>query len=1035
MYVYSGWVKIPVAGRYNLLKKEAMTRLLLLLFLLATTSVAKAQGFMWISHFGGSGQCIPVDVQPDPSGNLYVVGMYTGTMTERTTSLTSVGNSDVFLAKYSTGGSLLWIKSIGSTGADNVVNVAINKEGTGVFISGMYTGTCSFGGGYQLTSAGMSDLYIARFDSDGNVVWVVNSAYGLKNQQYGNIAVDDSGNLIQVGSFYESVTFSGGSVTLTSPAALVRQQYLAKFDGSGALIWAKMITGDNSNNTFRTVRASGNDYYISGVFQGSLNFDVGTVSNTGLDLDAFLYKTNSSGTGQWVRKIKGGSEEMAWRHVADENQNQYIVGYFSSSLVSIDSTSSILSQKTVSSQGGNDILVVQYNSAGTLQSIETYGSSGDDLSYSGSAANNNLVISGSSDNSLTFGSLSFVTEGNKDAFVVKKSGGSYTTLIQSLGKGSDIAKATGISKSGNNYYLAAEYYSDSLELGDSLFINSTTSTRDGYVMRYGCFDSVSAVITPVTCVDGGGIPSDDGTLSATASEGSGPYTYAWSNGSTAANLTGLAQGNYTVTVSGKYGCTVSRTFTVGLVPSVSAIISASTNVTCNGGSNGTATVNASNGKAPYLYLWSNGATTSTVTNLSAGTSYVTVTDQCGNQVIQSVAITQPSVLTASVNRTNIVCRGAANGTATAVPSNGTSPYTYLWSTGATTVQITGLAPGSYSVTITDACGATKVISTTISQPGALSATISSTPLSCSGGSTGTATVVPSQGTSPYTYLWSTGGTTATITGLAAGNYSVTVSDACGATIVQSTSIASPAVLKVTLVSTKTNPCDSTGTVTSTVSGGTPPYSYLWSNGATSAHLTDVPADTYTVTVTDFCGNTATRSSIVKNNRIRISATTVCSSSCNGTAKANVSGGDPPYTYLWNDPTSQTTQTATHLCAGTYRVTVTDALGCTKVKTNIKVNNCAKSTSIEPEDSEEVMSNLALFPNPSSDKVSVQISIKDEGSVYVEWMNVLGKVIGVSEVKYGNDLLFEFSVADLPPGLYLVKVITPDEVYTRPLVVE
>jgi hypothetical protein len=219
-----------------------------------------------------------------------------------------------------------------------------------------------------------------------------------------------------------------------------------------------------------------------------------------------------------------------------------------------------------------------------------------------------------------------------------------------------------------------------------------------------------------------------------------------------------------------------------------AFTHSSTPATC-GQSDGTASVSVSGGTAPYTYLWNNGDTASAVSNLSAGTYICTTTDAMGCSDTVQVIISNlngPSIGT--ITATNVDCNGGSSGSASTSVTGGTPPYTYTWSNGSTTATASGLPAGTYTVTVSDSAGCTINGSVTITQPTALTATSSATDESCTGCADGTATVIPAGGTSPYTYLWSNGSTTASITGLSTGTYTVTVTDANGCTQTQTVTV-------------------------------------------------------------------------------------------------------------------------------------------------------------------------------------------------------------------------------------------------------
>ena len=417
----------------------------------------------------------------------------------------------------------------------------------------------------------------------------------------------------------------------------------------------------------------------------------------------------------------------------------------------------------------------------------------------------------------------------------------------------------------------------------------------------------SGTATHVSCFQG-----SNGSITLMVTGGTGSYTYDWNGtptGDDTATITGLTAGTYTVTVTDINTCTGTTAVTVDEPASaVSASITASTNVSCNGGSNGAATVTPAGGTAGYSYNWNGtptGDDTATITGLTAGTYTVTVTDANNCATTASVTITQPDALSASITAsTNVSCNAGSNGAATVTPAGGTLGYSYDWNgmpTGDDTATITGLTAGTYTVTVTDANNCATTASVTITQPDALSASISATNVSCNGDSDGAATVTPAGGTSGYTYSWSTtpAQTGVTATGLIADTYTVTVTDNKNCVTTASVTITQPGVLSIDsspLNSTATVLCGSSAAISSefntwnasvTYTGGAAPIT-VTANYTVTADVNGAPLETYngstatapsadggntvvTWTVTDDCGNTATVSAtFTVNNCMRIS---------------------------------------------------------------------------------------------------------------------------------------------------------------------
>ncbi|MFI5150511.1 MAG: T9SS type A sorting domain-containing protein [Bacteroidia bacterium] len=434
----------------------------------------------------------------------------------------------------------------------------------------------------------------------------------------------------------------------------------------------------------------------------------------------------------------------------------------------------------------------------------------------------------------------------------------------------------------------------------------------------------------------------DGLAKAVPAGGSGPYTYSWSTtpSQTTQVASGLCAGTYTVNVINGTACTATQTITL-TQPVVLVTTTTQTNVKCNSGTHGTATAHVTGGTAPYTYSWSSSPvqTTATATNLPAGTYTLTVTDKNGCLSTAHITITQPAAISPVVTTVNSAC-GASNGSAAVSVTGGTGTYTYSWNTtpSQTTSSISNLPSGNYTVLVTDSNGCGKTAVATVGSAGGLTATTTQTNVSCHGGSNGTALVAASGGTTPYSYSWSTFPvqTTASITGLPAGTYYVSVKDGAGCSFTSTVIITQPPVLSATVTHTNVN-CDggSDGTATVTPAGGKPAYAYSWNTTPvqTTAVASGLTAGAYTVVVTDQNGCTLSKviniSQPVTLLTLSVSHTNdKCHGGTGASATANPAGGTAPYTYSWSTTPVKTTKTITGLGAATYYIKVTDSKGCT-----------------------------------------------------------------------------------------------------------
>ena len=274
----------------------------------------------------------------------------------------------------------------------------------------------------------------------------------------------------------------------------------------------------------------------------------------------------------------------------------------------------------------------------------------------------------------------------------------------------------------------------------------------------------------------------DGTATASVinstSGGSAGVSYVWNNGGMSPSISGLSAGTYSVMATDLNGCTGSGSATVGQNVVLLGVSTSSTAESC-AGNDGTASALVSGATGAVTYLWSTGDMTANISGLSAGNYTVNVSDE--NGCVGSATVTVGSdfiTLNVATNTTDATCDGS-DGTASATTANGQAPFTYVWSNGQTTANISGLPAGTYTVTATDANGCSGIGLATVGQNiVALNVSVTTTEESCNGND-GTATASVSGGTGTLTYLWSTGDMIASISGLLAGNYTVTVIDANG----------------------------------------------------------------------------------------------------------------------------------------------------------------------------------------------------------------------------------------------------------------
>ena len=440
-------------------------------------------------------------------------------------------------------------------------------------------------------------------------------------------------------------------------------------------------------------------------------------------------------------------------------------------------------------------------------------------------------------------------------------------------------------------------------------------------------------ITNVNCYNG-----NTGAISITAA-GNGPFTYAWSNGNTSANPTGLTAGSYTVIVTNSLSCTVSQTFNVAQnAPLIGSIQNQSNyngyNVSCfENVSDGSTLVSVSGGSPGYTYLWNNGMTTALISGLQSGTYSVLVTDNLGCTSNLTTILTKPPLLEVQLVGTDVLCFGESNGTLTTSPTGGVAPYFSAWNNGATTQNLTGLPIGTYTLSMLDANNCPTLVTATISQPGIpIQISESHIDVLCFGNLTGSIDISVIGGTLPYTYSWSSTQTTEDLTAVGSGLYNLTVTDQLGCQEAIAINIQQP-FQELTLAEIHTDALcigGQQGTVNLQVSGGTNPYLYYWNNGSTNEDQTNLLAGIYTAQVTDNnnCQSSINIEILDPSNTTEISEThtdVICFSGVTGAIDLLVTGGLPPYVFDWTN--GAITEDVFNLSAGNYGVNVVDLNGC------------------------------------------------------------------------------------------------------------
>jgi gliding motility-associated-like protein len=426
------------------------------------------------------------------------------------------------------------------------------------------------------------------------------------------------------------------------------------------------------------------------------------------------------------------------------------------------------------------------------------------------------------------------------------------------------------------------------------------------------------------------------TATASVFGGAAPYTYTWlPAGGNASVAIGLTPNSYTVLVTDQNGCTGSGNLIILSNSAVSVFVSA-ISPSCTNPNSGTVIASISGGSPPYNYSWSSGGPNSaTLTNVPAGFYQVTVTDQGGCTYSGSATVMPANSVSASISASSITCNGGLS-SATVSATGASGSYTYNWSPVAGTGSVISNIPANnYSCTISDGSGCSLTATINITQPPPIQNTITTINVSCNTFTNGQASSNVSGGTPAYSFTWSPINVNASsVSGLGAGNYTLTIKDAKGCKLVQPFAITEPPPITYTATHTDEFCINADGSATVNVNGGNGGYTYSWTTSPvqTASVAVNLAAGTYSIFITDSkgCKNSGpvTIGNITNVTGKIISQINVsCSGLCNGGATAGVTGGSGPYSYDWLGITGGTLATVSGLCAGTYSVKVSDVSGC------------------------------------------------------------------------------------------------------------
>ena len=458
----------------------------------------------WSFGIGNSGLDQGRSIASDTSGNVYIIGPYSGTVDFDpgigVFNLTSTGSFDVYIQKLSKSGNLIWAKSIGGTGTELGLSVSIDYSNN-ILIAGSFTGTADFDPGVgiaNMTSFGNTDAFVLKLNSSGNYLWAKQFGGTLADQVW-SVSADHSNNVILGGEFRGSGDFDPGPGTLNLTSVGNRDFFIVKLTDMGNLDWA-YGAGSTSHDMVHAVSVdANNNILIAGVFESTVDFNYGIGTNnltSSGNWDAFVQKLDSNGAFVWVKKMGGASDDVALTLSVNTNDDIIVGGYFSGT--------GTFGGTFLSSAGGNDIFIAKCSSNGSnLWGNRIGGSSNESLKSLISNTNGDIYSTGIFQSTVDFdpgtGVFNMTGTSGEDIFISKLDvSGNFGWALQMSSGGDESGTAITVNKT--NIYCTG-YFNSTIDLDPAVGVNSTNPVGgfDAFVVRLNECLNTTTSISPSAC--------------------------------------------------------------------------------------------------------------------------------------------------------------------------------------------------------------------------------------------------------------------------------------------------------------------------------------------------------------------------------------------------------------------------------------------------------------------------------------------------------------------------------------------------------
>ncbi|MBK7849620.1 MAG: T9SS type A sorting domain-containing protein [Bacteroidetes bacterium] len=664
-------------------------KLMIAAFLLAP-GLLLAQTFQWSKSIQSEGFDEGYDLVADSAGNTYVAGQIEFDANfGNGIILSSAGIHDIFLAKYNPNGNLIWAKVAGGKGGDKIQSITLDGLGN-LFVVGEFDDTCYWDGIMKVTNGpGVNNMFIAKYDTAGTIAWVRNISVGGFLQTRGyGVTCDEMGNVYACGAT-KGDTYYDSTFLFTTAGDY--DGMLVKFDPLGNFQWARRIGGTDSDKAYGVVSDHNGAVYLTGYFAGTAQFSPTVTLHGNGHTDIFLSKFDVNGTLSWAVQAGDTGFDRAWDITKNVNGQILITGEFQSGH---------FGNNMAYSKGNLDMFLAAYDSSGNNLWVVSGGGEENDIGRGISHdTSGNVFVIGDYATTGIFGADSVVSNGFADVFIASYTAdGSNLNWVRSFGGlGNDRGRGVGTDMTGN-INVCGEFVDscvfDSINLiGDTLLDIFVAKIVPGNFCASQLF-----VATPINCF---------GECNATANAvvtGHGPFTYSWSTNpvQSQATASGLCAGSYIVTVTDSRSCQSTAAITITNPIQLLNTVTP-TNPKCAGSCDGIA-LSTATGQGPINYSWLTNPTQSgpLITGLCMGTYTVVATDSLACTDTISFSLVDPLPISISGSVVNTTCIACANGSIDLTVTGGTPAFQYAWSDSMMTQDLQNLISGTYSVCVTDA---------------------------------------------------------------------------------------------------------------------------------------------------------------------------------------------------------------------------------------------------------------------------------------------------------------------------------------------